>query len=148
MGELLRLRNDIANEYGISAHRVATNRLLETLTTVRPSDIENLTRINDFAQEKAETIGVRFIEKIKTFSMQNNLKLNNFDDYSQTITVLNETSSDKNKNFEYQIATKIDNDLLAQLTLSKQSVYQSFQIDKKSIVSTTFKFLFYSNHCC
>jgi hypothetical protein len=50
---------------------------------LRPSNIKSLENIEDFANEKAEKIGSRFIQKIKEFCSKNDLKLDNFEVFEE-----------------------------------------------------------------
>ena len=83
---ILKTRNEIADENGISAHKVATNKLLETLVKIKPSKVENLAKIEDFAKEKADIIGSRFVVEIQKFCKLHNLKMDNFESNDYEVT--------------------------------------------------------------
>jgi hypothetical protein len=87
------LRNQIADEFGISAHKACNNKILSSLAYRRPSNLKNLTKIDDFPLEKVETIGTRFIERINQFCTRIGLEMDNF---SKTNTNYQE-SSDKSE---------------------------------------------------
>jgi hypothetical protein len=55
------------------------------LASLRPSNISHFTEIDDFAKEKAENIGLIFIEKIKEFCGVRGLKMDNFKDKDEDV---------------------------------------------------------------
>ena len=80
------MRNEIAHEVGVSSHKIANNKNLADLAALRPSKVINFAEIDDFANEKVETIGLRFIEKIKQFCTKTGLKMDNFKEKDQDET--------------------------------------------------------------
>lgn len=55
------------------------------MSSIRPTTINYFKDIEDFANEKAQTVGLKFIEKIKQFCAKNGLKTDNFEENAQVV---------------------------------------------------------------
>jgi hypothetical protein len=69
------------------------------LASLRPSNISHFTEIDDFAKEKAENIGLIFIEKIKEFCGIRGLKMDNFKDKDEDVNKESKIVKNFKKNF-------------------------------------------------
>jgi superfamily II DNA helicase RecQ len=83
---LINVRNDMANEIGMSAQKVCNNTQLSFLAKLRPSSKQSLQRIEGFPYEKIETIGAQFIEKVVFFCNKFKMHMDVFDDRDRSTT--------------------------------------------------------------
>nr|KAG5687242.1 hypothetical protein BaRGS_025344 [Batillaria attramentaria] len=63
--KLVKQRNDISQETGFTPHNIASNKVLLDLARFRPSNCENLQRIEDLPAAKAERFGQMFVDTIQ-----------------------------------------------------------------------------------
>jgi hypothetical protein len=122
---LIGLRNELASEFGLSTHKIASNKVLTNLTKVRPSDVKFFENMEDFADAKMNTIGNRFIQKIKQFCLNNDLKMDNFGS-------LNSTGQSSKMQTKNDLDPKLSI-LLEQLPVTKSEAYILFEYKRKSI---------------
>ncbi|XP_022095858.1 Werner syndrome ATP-dependent helicase homolog [Acanthaster planci] len=76
--KLMNLRNSLASEIGAAPYMVANNKNLHDLAIIRPSTKQSLLKIDGIAEARADKFGLRFIEAVREFCKENNLKTDNF----------------------------------------------------------------------
>ena len=75
----------MVEEFGLSAHKICTNKALSSLAYTRPSKAENLAKVDDFPLN-SQKIGAKFIEAIVEFCSKFKLEMNVFSSLNQTIS--------------------------------------------------------------
>jgi len=121
---LITVRSKMVEEFGLSAHKICTNKALSSLAYTRPSKVGNLARVEDFPLS-SQKIGTKFIEAIVEFCNKFKLDMDAFSELNQMISC-NTTSS-------VSINDPKILDLLESLSDTKQLSYKAFEIENKSI---------------
>lgn len=83
---LIKVRGEMVEEFGLSAHKICTNKALSSLAYTRPSTIQNLEQVDDFPAN-AQKIGAKFIENIVLFCKKFNLKMDSFTNMNETVSI-------------------------------------------------------------
>ncbi|VDP01737.1 unnamed protein product [Heligmosomoides polygyrus] len=80
MEELRRLldnvRMDLAKEYDCGPFQIASNKVLDQLTTIRPDSVDALESISDLPVERRRRFGQQFVDCIKQFAALHQLDTN------------------------------------------------------------------------
>ncbi|KAK7463978.1 hypothetical protein BaRGS_00038018, partial [Batillaria attramentaria] len=113
--KLVKQRNDISQETGFTPHNIASNKVLLDLARFRPSNCENLQRIEDLPAAKAERFGQMFVDTIQEFCGQHGLSVDQF----PTLSSFSSSSGMQQQ--------------LAQLTGTQQASYLMFTQESKSL---------------
>ncbi|KAL3831994.1 hypothetical protein ACJMK2_023678 [Sinanodonta woodiana] len=79
---LIKVRNEIAHQTGYTPHSVASNKVLLDMAKIRPSTKENLLKLEDFSEAKAEKFADIFINIITIFCKHNSLQMDDFPELS------------------------------------------------------------------
>ncbi|CAG5125978.1 unnamed protein product [Candidula unifasciata] len=76
--KLVKTRNSISQETGFTPHNIASNKVLLDMAKFRPSTRSSLLKLEDFPEVKADRFGDKFLEFIKSFCSQYDLKMDEF----------------------------------------------------------------------
>lgn len=126
---LLNVRNEIATESGVSAHRICSNKILSAFAHIRPSVIENLKLVEGFPQANLST-GQRIIDKIASFCSKYKLKTDNRSSLMANATLdmsLNTATASMNS-----LSSKMEQ-LLMNLSETKRTTYLAYQIEQRAL---------------
>ncbi|BFY97741.1 hypothetical protein BsWGS_00781 [Bradybaena similaris] len=83
--KLLKTRNSISQETGFTPHNIASNKVLLDMAKFRPSTRVSLLKLEDFSEVKADRFGDKFLELIKSFCNEHDLKMDDFPDEPHAI---------------------------------------------------------------
>jgi hypothetical protein len=75
----------MVEEFGLSAHKICTNKALSSLAYTRPSIAENLARVDDFPLN-SQKIGTKFIEAIVEFCTKFKLDMDVFSGLNHSVS--------------------------------------------------------------
>ncbi|XP_077999699.1 bifunctional 3'-5' exonuclease/ATP-dependent helicase WRN-like [Glandiceps talaboti] len=76
--KLVLLRNELASSIGAAPYMIANNKNLLDLARIRPGSMKSLMKIDGISDARAEKFGVKFIEKVKEFCRERDIKSDNF----------------------------------------------------------------------
>ncbi|XP_056008081.1 bifunctional 3'-5' exonuclease/ATP-dependent helicase WRN-like isoform X2 [Ostrea edulis] len=113
--KLVKERNDLAQETGYTPHSIASNKVLLDMAKIRPSSKESMLKLEDFPQAKVEKFGPMFINILKKYCQEGDIKMDVFPDID---------------------LTKSDGDLqmeLCRLTETQRASYVMFSVENRSL---------------
>ncbi|XP_074659227.1 bifunctional 3'-5' exonuclease/ATP-dependent helicase WRN-like [Tubulanus polymorphus] len=117
---LLMARMSMAQVHGIAPYMISSNQNLLAMSKIRPLSLESLSKLEDFAASKVQKFGKGYVDVIRKFCKDSNVKGDNFPDET-------DFNSSIDKTFE------VDENLLGQLSETAVMTYRMFELEEKSL---------------
>ncbi|XP_070544113.1 bifunctional 3'-5' exonuclease/ATP-dependent helicase WRN-like isoform X2 [Ptychodera flava] len=76
--KLVILRNELASNIGAAPYMIANNKNLLDLARIRPTSMKSLLKIDGISEARAEKFGAKFVEMLKEFCREKDVKSDNF----------------------------------------------------------------------
>lgn len=102
-GELVKLRSDIAIEENIPPYIIFHDRSLKEMSVYFPVNTAQLLQISGVGEAKAQRYGIKFIEIIKNYMIENNIEIDQYKIIEKKTTVKKSISQKIEKAHSYLI---------------------------------------------
>ncbi|XP_071830122.1 bifunctional 3'-5' exonuclease/ATP-dependent helicase WRN-like isoform X2 [Apostichopus japonicus] len=122
--QLVKLRNSLAKEIGVAPYMVANNKNLIDLSTIRPSSMQSILRVDGIGQARADKFGMQLLAAIQKFCSERDVGLDQFP---------NSVPSHIEAATESRGAVFHRSSAVSAITDTVRESYQQFQEDGKSL---------------
>ncbi|PIK56337.1 putative Werner syndrome ATP-dependent helicase [Apostichopus japonicus] len=122
--QLVKLRNSLAKDIGVAPYMVANNKNLIDLSTIRPSSMQSILRVDGIGQARADKFGMQLLAAIQKFCSERDVGLDQFP---------NSVPSHIEAATESRGAVFHRSSAVSAITDTVRESYQQFQEDGKSL---------------